>query len=122
MTCELTSLYLLARKIQLQQQQQQENFKANLYNNSQKQHSTNIEDIDKEVPSWAENIVDYVLGLLGHDEMDNNMSSDFKNENLIDLLPAIWGFLNCLDGDQCYNLFKVNIYNINDIIIIIMNT
>ncbi|CAO3637389.1 unnamed protein product [Cunninghamella echinulata] len=107
MTCELTSLYLLARKIQ--QQQQQDNLKSDLYNGPQKQSSTNVMDIDKNVPLWAENIVDYVLSLLGHDEMDNNMSSDFKNENLINLLPAIWGFLNCLDGDQCYNLFKATI-------------
>ncbi|CAO3642235.1 unnamed protein product [Cunninghamella blakesleeana] len=103
MTCELTSLYLLARKIQYQEQVSQGDIKTDLKNN---QHSKKQIEAIEELPPWAERFVDYVLGLLGYEEADNKMSSDFKNENLINLLPAIWGFLNCLDGDQCYSLFK----------------
>ncbi|KAI8059528.1 hypothetical protein BC940DRAFT_313503 [Gongronella butleri] len=87
MTCELTSLWLLATKYQGQREMD-------------------------ELPTWADKIVDYVLGLLGYDAFNpddkemTSMSSEFRNENLVSLLPAIWGFLNCLDGDGREAMFS----------------
>ncbi|ORX63215.1 hypothetical protein DM01DRAFT_1331283 [Hesseltinella vesiculosa] len=86
MTCELTSLWLLARKYQGQD--------------------------DETLPPWADKIVDYVLGLLGYEvHVDNKetmttMTSDFRADNLMDLFPAIWGFLNCLEGQDQENMVK----------------
>ncbi|KAI8334562.1 Rix1 complex component [Chlamydoabsidia padenii] len=109
MTCELTSLFLLARKIQT-------NHSLSLSASSQinKKRSYEAMEQDDNVPVWADRIVDYVLGLLGLDELDtktskgsmSSMSTEFRNENLVALLPAVWGFLNCLDGDRQYVVFK----------------
>jgi hypothetical protein len=81
MLCELTSLFLLARTMQ---------------KNKSKQGR------DASMPEWAEQVVGYVYGILGYQEVNGQMTSastNFRSENLISLLPAVWGFLNCLEED-----------------------
>ncbi|KAI8097470.1 Rix1 complex component [Halteromyces radiatus] len=106
MTCELTSLFLLARKMQ--------NDQVAFNDGQDKKRSYDDMEQDDMVPTWANSIVDYVLGLLGFDALDTktsngamtSMSSEFRNENLVALLPAVWGFLNCLEGDRRYDVFR----------------
>ncbi|CAO3596071.1 unnamed protein product [Absidia cylindrospora] len=108
MTCELTSLFLMARKIQVNQSLSSSSLQIG------KKRSLEQMEQDDKVPGWADRIVDYVLGLLGFDEMDtkssktnmSSMSTEFRNENLVALLPAVWGFLNCLEGDRQLDVFK----------------
>ncbi|KAI8886564.1 hypothetical protein K501DRAFT_243995 [Backusella circina FSU 941] len=75
MLCELTSLFLLARAMQ-------------------KSDNTAM-------PEWAEQVVGYVYGILGYQgEQMSSASTHFRAENLVSLLPAVWGFLNCLEGEE----------------------
>ncbi|KAI9254082.1 Rix1 complex component [Sporodiniella umbellata] len=46
-----------------------------------------------EAPEWTEDVVYYLMGLLGHEEQS---TSDFKADHLATLLPALWGLLNCV--------------------------
>ncbi|KAF7731726.1 hypothetical protein EC973_008898 [Apophysomyces ossiformis] len=118
MLCELTSLYLLARALQRNVVSKDAVMNGN--GKRQREQSSDAGENDRRVPSWAERIVDHVLGILGYQEQDiqhinkkqrseeamTSMSSDFKSENLVSLLPAIWGFLNCLEGDRQISMFK----------------
>jgi hypothetical protein len=67
MTCELTSLFLLARKIQTNH--------ALSSGEGDKKRSHEMMEQDDTVPVWADRIVDYVLGLLGFD-VRNGMGMD----------------------------------------------
>ncbi|KAG1445954.1 hypothetical protein G6F56_009732 [Rhizopus delemar] len=69
--CELVSLFLLARTVQGNQ----------------------------EAPEWTEGVVDYLLGLLGY--QNEQATSSFKADHLVSLLPALWGFLNCMSIEGC---------------------
>lgn len=86
--CELTSLYLLARTMQ----------KNNLRLESRKtMPESNM------APEWTQNVVGHVLGVLGcdgQDEVMSSTSSSFRAEHLVSLLPAIWGFLNCIEESE----------------------
>ncbi|KAG1376070.1 hypothetical protein G6F61_007918 [Rhizopus arrhizus] len=86
--CELTSLYLLARTMQ----------KNNLRLESRKTApESNM------APEWTQNVVGHVLGVLGYDGQDEVMSStssSFRADHLVSLLPAIWGFLNCIEESE----------------------
>ncbi|RCH84994.1 hypothetical protein CU098_007486 [Rhizopus stolonifer] len=100
MLCELTSLFLLARTI-LQPSATEEP--------RQKRRKLESED---QVPSWAETVVQYVLGVLGYHEDQDGMtsaSSSFRTDHLVSLLPAIWGFLNCLTNEESVTLFKATV-------------
>ncbi|KAI8385752.1 Rix1 complex component [Blakeslea trispora] len=81
MLCELTSLFLLA------QMQVSEEGVA-------------------EMPSWASSVVQHVLALLGHEQQT---SSSFSADHLTSLLPAIWGFLNCLAYEESLVVFRATL-------------
>ncbi|CDH55784.1 uncharacterized conserved protein [Lichtheimia corymbifera JMRC:FSU:9682] len=78
-TCELTSLYMLAKLAR-----------------GGKESLDHLE--------WVDKVVDHVLGLLGYE--DERTSSNFKEDDLSALLPAVWGFLNGLDRKNQYTMFK----------------
>ncbi|KAG0184060.1 hypothetical protein DFQ28_000212 [Apophysomyces sp. BC1034] len=117
MLCELTSLYLLART--MQRSVLLKNPPPNTNRKRRHEESGDRED-DDDIPAWADRIVDHVFGILGYEENDlqhvdkkqrkdgsmSTMTSDFKSESLVSLLPAIWGFLNCLEGDRQLSMFK----------------
>ncbi|KAI8976044.1 hypothetical protein BDB01DRAFT_728363, partial [Pilobolus umbonatus] len=93
MLCELTSLFMLARKMQTQAMRMEEGMVTE----------------NDEMPEGTEVIVDYVLGVLGHHTDNKNMSSastQFQTDHLVSLLPAIWGFLNCLNERETIVLFE----------------
>ncbi|KAI8078419.1 Rix1 complex component, partial [Thamnidium elegans] len=95
MLCELTSLFLLARKMQK--------------NSTQIKNKMSNAKLTEHIPEWAENVVEHVLGVLGYQSEDGTMttaSSSFRMENLVSLLPAIWGFLNCLEYEESITMFK----------------
>lgn len=113
MLCELTSLFLLARTMQKN---------ATLLNNKAmskslserqqlKRRKMEQEDEEAEIPEWAETVVGHVLSVLGYQDADGMTSanSSFRTENLIALLPAIWGFLNCLDYSESITMFKATL-------------
>lgn len=113
MLCELTSLFLLARTMQKN---------ATLLNNKAmskslserqqlKRRKMEQEDEEAEIPEWAETVVGHVLGVLGYQDADGMTSanSSFRTENLISLLPAIWGFLNCLEYSESITMFKATL-------------
>lgn len=68
--------------------------------------------IKVETPAWADQVVDFVLDTLGwknpdaetaEDEEETQMStisSDFKSQHLIALLPTLWTLLNCLETQR----------------------
>ncbi|KAG0047219.1 hypothetical protein BGZ83_007690 [Gryganskiella cystojenkinii] len=68
--------------------------------------------VQVETPAWADQVVDFVLDTLGwknpnaeSDEGEeetqmSTVSSDFKSEHLIALLPTLWTLLNCLETQR----------------------
>lgn len=111
MLCELTSLFLLARTMQKNATQIKNKSEASKLSERQqtKRKRIEMEDEQADIPEWAENVVDHVLGVLGYQTEDGTMttaSSNFRMENLVSLLPAIWGFLNCLDYEDSITMFK----------------
>lgn len=111
MLCELTSLFLLARTMQKNATQIKNKSEANKLSERQqtKRKRIEMEDEQADIPEWAENVVDHVLGVLGYHSEDGTMtsaSSNFRMENLVSLLPAVWGFLNCLDYADSITMFK----------------
>lgn len=64
--------------------------------------------IQIETPAWADQVVDFVLDTLGWKNPDaepaedqmSTVSSDFKSEHLIALLPTLWTLLNCLETQR----------------------
>ena len=64
--------------------------------------------IQVETPAWADQVVDFVLDTLGwkhpdaepSDDKMSTMTSDFKSEHLIALLPTLWTLLNCLETQR----------------------
>ncbi|KAI8647896.1 Rix1 complex component [Parasitella parasitica] len=105
MLCELTSLYLLARTMQSHNASQVK--ESERQSKKRRKLATEEEKIDQ-LPEWAETVVGHVLGVLGLDAAGNSVStnSSFKAENLVSLLPAIWGFLNCLNYEDSIIMFK----------------
>ncbi|CAO0792684.1 unnamed protein product [Mucor circinelloides] len=104
MLCELTSLYLLARTMQTNNVSQ-----LKLSERQMKRRKIAMEEEqDDQLPDWAETVVGHVLGVLGLDAEGNTVStnSSFRTENLVSLLPAIWGFLNCLNYEESITMFK----------------
>ncbi|KAI9496682.1 hypothetical protein BDB00DRAFT_758106, partial [Zychaea mexicana] len=95
-TCELTSLLLLAKTAHIQSSA------------GQKRRREEMEGVNAE---WTEKIVDYVLGVLGAQDINNGkmttMSANFKESDLNTLLPAVWGFMNSLDSEYQFEIFKV---------------
>ncbi|KAI9310839.1 Rix1 complex component, partial [Dichotomocladium elegans] len=91
-TCELTSLFLLAKLAGSE--------RVSIVANS----------------DWIERVVDYTLGVLGYEVRGKHLqyyttSSNFKESDLTALLPAVWGFLNTLESkDQCI-IFKVYVFS-----------
>ncbi|KAG2235918.1 hypothetical protein INT48_008221 [Thamnidium elegans] len=111
MLCELTSLFLLARKMQKNSTQIKNKMSnAKLTERQQvKRRKLEKEHEETDIPEWAENVVEHVLGVLGYQSEDGTMttaSSSFRMENLVSLLPAIWGFLNCLEYEESITMFK----------------
>lgn len=109
MLCELTSLYLLARTMQ---RNNTDNSKKLSERQQAKRRKIELEEEQEDVlPEWAEIVVGHVLGALGVDANGNTVptSSSFRAENLISLLPAIWGLLNCLDYDESTAMFKATL-------------
>ncbi|KAI7905295.1 uncharacterized protein BX663DRAFT_484579 [Cokeromyces recurvatus] len=111
MLCELTSLFLLAKAMQRTHtnntQQRSGNKRRKLVQEEEEE-----DDDEFNLPDWAERVVDHVLGVLGLDDAEgdkNRLSSSFKTENLISLLPAIWGFLNCLSYEESISMFKATL-------------
>ncbi|KAL4211496.1 Rix1 complex component [Rhizopus microsporus] len=90
--CELTSLYLLAKTMQRSKMQLE----------SKRQKTQ-----DDQVPEWTETVVSFVFESLGYQVNDTmtSGSSSFRADNLVSLLPAIWGFLNCLSNEESMSLF-----------------
>lgn len=101
MLCELTSLYLLARTIQ-------KNTQSTTPRQTKRRKVEAEEEQEDVVPEWAEVVVGHVLGVLGVDANGNAVptNTSFRAENLVSLLPAIWGFLNCLSYEESILLFK----------------
>ena len=62
---------------------------------------------DDQVPEWTETVVSFVFESLGYQVNDTmtSGSSSFRADNLVSLLPAIWGFLNCLSNEESMSLF-----------------
>ncbi|KAF9998927.1 hypothetical protein BGZ65_005642, partial [Modicella reniformis] len=73
-------------------------------------HNDNMVTFQVEPPAWAEQVVDYVLITLGWvnpeasesgENVDGSqmtgLSSDFKSNHLVALLPTLWTLLNCLE-------------------------
>ncbi|CEP16803.1 hypothetical protein [Parasitella parasitica] len=108
MLCELTSLYLLARTMQFNNAFQ---VKISEHPSKKRKTVTAEEEKDDNLPEWAETVVGHVLGVLGLDAAGNSVStnSSFRTENLVSLLPAIWGFLNCLDYEESITMFKATL-------------
>lgn len=104
MLCELTSLYLLARTMQSNNVSQLKLSERQL----KRRKLAMEEEQDDQLPEWAETVVGHVLGVLGLDADGNsvNTNSSFRTENLVSLLPAIWGFLNCLNYEESITMFK----------------
>ncbi|KAI8971431.1 Rix1 complex component [Mycotypha africana] len=112
MACELTSLYLLARTMI---QNNTENNRTARRRMSKKAKLDKNDDTENEidrVPEWAEPVVEHILGALGSDREGNTVSTSthFKAEHLMSLLPAIWGFLNCLNYEESILLMKATIH------------
>lgn len=111
MLCELTSLFLLARTMQKNATQLKNKSEASKLSERQqlKRKRMEMEDEQLDIPDWAENVVDHVLGVLGYHSENDTMtsaSSNFRMENLVSLLPAVWGFLNCLSYEESITMFK----------------
>lgn len=113
MLCELTSLFLLARTMQKNATQLKNKSEASKLSERQQTKRRKLEQEDEEaqIPDWAETVVEHVLDVLGYEQegdakMMTSASSNFKTENLISLLPAIWGFLNCLEYEESIKMFK----------------
>lgn len=111
MLCELTSLFLLARKMQKNAREIKNKMNnAKLSERQQiKRRKLELQDEETDIPEWAENVVDHVLGVLGYNSEEGKMTttnSNFRMENLVSLLPAIWGFLNCLGHEDSVIMFK----------------
>jgi hypothetical protein len=108
MMCELTSLYLLARTMQ----RNQKRVEGGSERQQAKRRKLELEEEQEAlVPEWAEIVVGHVLSVLGVDSDGNTVStsSSFRAENLVSLLPAIWGFLNCLSYEESVTLFKATL-------------
>ncbi|KAI9481029.1 MAG: hypothetical protein EXX96DRAFT_617995 [Benjaminiella poitrasii] len=109
MLCELTSLFLLARTLQrtYRNTQQQAYTKERKSNKRRKLTEEEEDEEEHALPEWAERVVGHVLGVLGIDaEGRSTLSTSFRTENLISILPAIWGFLNCLSYEESSIMFK----------------
>jgi hypothetical protein len=113
MLCELTSLYLLARTMQKNTAAANTTSIKKLSERQQiKRRKLALENEQEEVvPEWAETVVGHVLGVLGLDAEGNAVatSSSFRTENLVSLLPAIWGFLNCLSYEESITMFRATV-------------
>jgi hypothetical protein len=113
MLCELTSLYLLARTMQKNTAAANTTSIKKLSERQQiKRRKLALENEQEEVvPEWAETVVGHVLGVLGLDAEGNAVatSASFRTENLVSLLPAIWGFLNCLSYEESITMFRATV-------------
>ncbi|OBZ82599.1 Testis-expressed sequence 10 protein, partial [Choanephora cucurbitarum] len=102
MLCELTSLFLLARTMQ----------KSTDVDEHANKRRKLTEENDDNIPSWATTVVDHVLTLLGYGNENNQMtttSSSFSADHLTSLLPALWGFLNCLEYEESISVFRATL-------------
>lgn len=115
MLCELTSLFLLARTMQ-KNTSSAVNSTSPIKKLSERQQIKRrklaLEDEQEDVvPEWAEMVVGHVLGVLGLDAEGNAVatSTSFRTENLLSLLPAIWGFLNCLSYEESITMFRATV-------------
>jgi len=79
--------------------------------NEEPETNDNMVSFQVETPKWADQVVLFVLTSLGwsnpdKDEDDDEeasmagVSSDFKSEHLVALLPTLWTLLNCLETER----------------------
>lgn len=78
--------------------------------NEEPEADDNMVSFQVEAPKWADQVVLFVLTSLGWsnpdkdvDEEESSMtgvSSDFKSEHLVALLPTLWTLLNCLETER----------------------
>ncbi|KAF9276766.1 hypothetical protein BGZ68_009767 [Mortierella alpina] len=80
----------------------------------------NMVTVQVETPAWADQVVDFVLDTLGWDRPDKededsesassshmtSLSTDFKSQHLVALLPTLWTLLNCLETDRRESVFE----------------
>ncbi|KAF9191009.1 hypothetical protein BGZ51_003421 [Haplosporangium sp. Z 767] len=86
---------------------------------AEKAKKDNMVSIQVETPAWADQVVDFVLDALGwtnsesgsrntegKDAKDSSsihmtsLSTDFKSQHLVALLPTLWTLLNCLETQR----------------------
>ncbi|KAG0255882.1 hypothetical protein BG011_004875 [Mortierella polycephala] len=79
----------------------------------------NMVSIQVETPAWADQVVDFVLDTLGWTDFESDskntegkdakgststqmtsLSTDFKSQHLVALLPTLWTLLNCLETQR----------------------
>ncbi|KAF9966162.1 hypothetical protein BGZ70_003122 [Mortierella alpina] len=81
---------------------------------------SNMVTVQVETPAWADQVVDFVLDTLGWDRPDKedeedetvsaslmtSLSTDFKSQHLVALLPTLWTLLNCLETSRRECVFE----------------
>ncbi|KAF9395298.1 hypothetical protein CPC16_008782 [Podila verticillata] len=77
--------------------------------NEEPETNDNMVSFQVETPKWADQVVLFVLTSLGWSNPDKDeddetsmvgVSSDFKSEHLVALLPTLWTLLNCLETER----------------------
>ncbi|KAF9336874.1 hypothetical protein BG006_007097 [Podila minutissima] len=76
--------------------------------NEEPEAGDNMISFQVEAPKWADQVVMFVLTSLGWSNPDKDedeeeslgVSSDFKSEHLVALLPTLWTLLNCLETER----------------------
>lgn len=76
--------------------------------NEEPEADDNMISFQVEAPKWADQVVLFVLTSLGWSNPDKEedeeeslgVTSDFKSEHLVALLPTLWTLLNCLETER----------------------
>ncbi|RUS22335.1 hypothetical protein BC937DRAFT_89635 [Endogone sp. FLAS-F59071] len=113
--CELTSLFLLATTLSLASNKTSHEITSihgtvasATAQKSDKRRKTKSNDDEEggkdKTPAWAEEVVEYVLKVLG---WEVGSVSDFKPEHFVALLPTLWSLLNSLSEEKQEWLFEI---------------
>ncbi|RGB26384.1 hypothetical protein C1646_721339 [Rhizophagus diaphanus] len=103
--CELTSFFLNISTLKNKEMDSKNDKKSS----HKKRKRTEVSNSFEAQPLWIEQVVEYILHVLGFESnkaLMTSSTSDFKADHLKTLLPTIKSLLNCLEDDKQESIFK----------------
>ncbi|CAB4417542.1 unnamed protein product [Rhizophagus irregularis] len=103
--CELTSFFLKISTLKNKEMDSNNDKKSS----HKKRKRAEVSNSSESQPLWIEQVVEYILHVLGFESnkaLMTSSTSDFKADHLKTLLPTIKCLLNCLEDDKQESIFK----------------